>query len=234
MIRALVVDDQDLVRAGFCAMLEAHADIDVVGEASDGAEAVEQVRLRTPDVVLMDIRMPRVDGLEATRRIAALGDRAPRVLIVTTFDTDEYVYEALRAGASGFLLKDSPPARLADAVRTVAHGEALLSPAITRRLVEHFIRRPSPQAGATAAFNELTDRELDVLRQLAAGRSNAEIASTLFLSEATVKTHVTRVLGKLGLRSRVAGRGPCLRIRSRPAGRLDHRTGSGARVAFRA
>lgn len=203
MIRTLVVDDQALVRGGLCAMLEAQDDIEVVGEAADGREAVEQAALRRPDVVLMDIRMPRMDGIEATRRIGALGDRAPRVLILTTFDVDEYVYEAMRAGAGGFLLKDSSPARLADGIRTVAGGEALLGPTVTRRLVEHFVRRPAPTENAHPAFEELTPRELDILRHLAKGLSNGEIASTLFLSEATVKTHVTRILTKLGLRGRV-------------------------------
>jgi DNA-binding NarL/FixJ family response regulator len=202
VIRTLIVDDQALVRAGLSAMLEAQADIEVVGEAGDGGEAVEQARLRRPDLVLMDIRMPRVDGIEATRRITALGDGAPRVLVLTTFDADEYVYEAMRAGAGGFLLKDSTPARLADGIRTVAGGESLLAPAVTRRLVEHFVRRP-PATASHAAFSELTARELDILRHVAGGHSNAEIAATLFLSEATVKTHVTRILSKLGLRSRV-------------------------------
>ncbi len=201
MIETLIVDDQALVRAGLRAMLETQPDIEIVGEAGDGAEAIEQVKLRKPDVVLMDIRMPRLDGIEATRRIAAR-EGAPQVLILTTFDTDEYVYEAMRAGAGGFLLKDSTPARLADGIRTVAAGEALLAPAVTKRLVEHFVRRPAP-AGAGEPFAELTDRELDVLRLVARGRSNSEIAGDLFLSEATVKTHVTRIFSKLGLTGRV-------------------------------
>jgi DNA-binding NarL/FixJ family response regulator len=201
VIRALVVDDQALVRGGLRAMLEAHDDIDVVGEAGDGAEAVEQARLRRPDVVLMDIRMPRMDGIEATRRLIAV-DRPPRVLILTTFDVDEYVYEAMRAGAAGFLLKDTAPAKLADGVRTVAAGEALLAPTVTRRLIEHYVRRPAP-ADHGERFAELTARELDILRHVARGLSNGEIASLLFLSEATVKTHVTRILAKLGLRGRV-------------------------------
>ena len=204
MIRVLVVDDQALVRAGLVTMLETKPGIEVVAEAGDGAEAVEQVRLHRPDLVLMDIRMPRMDGIEATRRMAALGERAPRVLILTTFDVDEYVYEAMRAGAGGFLLKDSTPERLAEAIRVVADGEALLAPAITRRLVEHFVRRPAPAAAAGhPALSELTPRELDILRHVAGGASNGEIAATLFLSEATVKTHVTRILGKLGVRGRV-------------------------------
>jgi DNA-binding NarL/FixJ family response regulator len=201
VIRTLVVDDQALVRGGLCAMLEAHDDIDVVGEAGDGADAVEQTRLRRPDVVLMDIRMPRMDGIEATRRLSALA-QPPRVLILTTFDVDEYVYEAMRAGAAGFLLKDTAPAKLADGVRTVAAGEALLAPAVTRRLIEHYVRRPAP-ADHGERFAELTQRELDILRHVARGLSNGEIAGLLFLSEATVKTHVTRILSKLGLRGRV-------------------------------
>ena len=203
MIRVLVVDDQALVRAGLVTVLETKAGIEVVAEAGDGAEAVEQVRLHRPDLVLMDIRMPRMDGIEATRRMVALGDRAPRVLILTTFDVDEYVYEAMRAGAGGFLLKDSTPERLADAIRVVAAGEALLAPTITRRLVEHFVKRPAPGAGLHPALEELTPRELDILRHVARGSSNGDIAATLFLSEATVKTHVTRILSKLGLRGRV-------------------------------
>ena len=202
MIRTLVVDDQALVRGGLCAMLETADDIEVVGEAADGADAVEQSTLRRPDVVLMDIRMPRMDGIEATRRLSALTD-GPRVLILTTFDVDEYVYEAMRAGAAGFLLKDTPPAKLAEGIRTVAAGEALLAPTVTRRLVEHFVRRPAAAAATTATFSELTSRELDILHHVARGLSNREIADTLFLSEATVKTHVTRILSKLGLRGRV-------------------------------
>jgi DNA-binding NarL/FixJ family response regulator len=202
VIRTLVVDDQALVRGGLRAMLEAKDDIEVVGEAGDGADAVEQARLRRPDVVLMDIRMPGVDGIEATRRLMAL-ETPPKVLILTTFDVDEYVYEAMRAGAAGFLLKDTPPPKLADGIRTVAAGEALLAPAITRRLVEHYVRRPVMSPAAEERVAELTERELDILRHVARGHSNGEIASTLFLSEATVKTHVTRVLAKLGLRGRV-------------------------------
>ncbi len=202
MIKTLVVDDQALVRGGLRAMLEAKDDIDVVGEAADGVEAVEQSRLRRPDVVLMDIRMPRMDGIEATRRLMA-GTQPPKVLILTTFDVDEYVYEAMRAGAAGFLLKDTPPSTLAEGIRTVMAGEALLAPSVTRRLVEHFVRRPPPAATVTATFSELTSRELEILRHVAAGLSNREIASKLFLSEATVKTHVTRILAKLGLRGRV-------------------------------
>ena len=202
MIRTLIVDDQALVRGGLRAMLEAREDIEVVGEAADGAEAVEQAALRRPDVVLMDIRMPRMDGIDATRRLMARPD-PPRVLILTTFDVDEYVYEAMRAGAAGFLLKDTAPAGLAEGIRTVAAGEALLAPTVTRRLIAHFVRRPSASPAAGERFSELTTRETDILLHVARGLSNGEIASTLFLSEATVKTHVTRILAKLGLRGRV-------------------------------
>ena len=203
MIRVLLVDDEALVRGGFRMILETQDDIEVAGEASDGAEALEQARRLRPDVVLMDIRMPGMDGLEATRRLLAAGAEAPRVLILTTFDLDEYVYEAMRSGASGFLLKSVRPRQLPDAVRTVAEGEALLAPSVTRRLVEEFVRLPAPASGVPAALTELTERELDVLRLIAAGKSNADIAASLFLSEATVKTHVNRVLTKLGLRDRV-------------------------------
>ena len=202
MIRVLVVDDQALVRGGFRMILDAQKDIDVVGEAEDGLDALEKVTELEPDVVLMDIRMPRLDGLEATRRLVARGG-APRVLMLTTFDADEYVYESLRAGASGFMLKDVRPEQLAEAVRVVARGEALLAPAITRRLIEQFVRRPLAGAATPDELAELTERELDVLRLVARGYSNAEIASSLFLSEATVKTHVTHILTKLRLRDRV-------------------------------
>ena len=202
MIRVLLADDQALVRGGFRVILESQPDIAVVGEAADGGEAIELARLYKPDVVLMDVRMPRLDGIEATRRLLA-GETRTRILMLTTFDLDEYVYEALRAGASGFLLKNSPPAQLAEAVRVVAAGDALLSPEITRRLIADFVRRPRPGAGVPPAMAELTSRELDVLGLIARGRSNAEIAGALFLSEATVKTHVTRVLAKLGIRDRV-------------------------------
>jgi DNA-binding NarL/FixJ family response regulator len=202
MIRVLLADDQALVRGGFRVILESQPDIEVVGEAADGAEAIELARLHKPDVVLMDVRMPQLDGIEATRRLLA-GDTRTRILMLTTFDLDEYVYEAMRAGASGFLLKNSPPAQLAEAVRVVAAGDALLSPEITRRLIADYVRRPRPGAGVPAPLAELTSRELDVLGLIARGRSNAEIAGALFLSEATVKTHVTRVLSKLGVRDRV-------------------------------
>ena len=202
MIRVLVVDDQALVRSGFRMILEAEPDIEVVGEAADGREAVERHRSLRPDLVVMDVRMPQMDGVEATRRIHDQpGDRA-RVLIVTTFDLDDYVHRALGAGASGFLLKDAPPEQLVDAVRVIAAGEALLAPSVTRRLIEQFAidRRPLP---TDDAVQQLTDREQEVLGQLARGRSNAEIAETLAVSETTVKTHVGRVLSKLDLRDRV-------------------------------
>jgi DNA-binding NarL/FixJ family response regulator len=203
MIRVLLADDQALVREGFAMILDAQDDIEVVGNASDGAEAVALGRELSPDVVLMDIRMPTVDGIEATRRLLDGSGSRTRVLILTTFDLDEYVYEALKAGASGFLLKDVPRAHLVSAVRTVADGDQLLSPSITRKLIEEFVRRGPQQAGIPAVFESLTERELDVLRHVARGCTNAEIAKELFLSEATVKTHVGHVLQKLGLRDRV-------------------------------
>jgi DNA-binding NarL/FixJ family response regulator len=202
MIRVLVVDDQALVRGGFRLILDAQADIDVVGEAADGREALRRIAELRPDVVLMDIRMPNLDGIGAARRL--LGEPgAPRVLMLTTFDLDEYVYEAMKAGASGFLLKDVEPEHLAGAVRTVASGDALLSPTITRRLIEEFVRRPPAGPGPPAALDELTGRELEVLRLVARGLSNLEIAGELFVSEATVKTHLTHILTKLRLRDRV-------------------------------
>jgi DNA-binding NarL/FixJ family response regulator len=202
VIRVLIADDQTLLRGGVRAMLEAEADLEVVGEAADGAEAVEQALRTHPDVVLMDVHMPRLDGIEATRRLLAAGSRA-RILVVTTFDLDEYVFRALKAGAAGFLLKATSPGQLADAVRTVAAGESLLDPALTRRLVEHFLARPDFDEEAQQRLAAVTDRERHVLRSLARGLSNAEIGAELFLSEATVKSHVTRMLGKLGVRSRV-------------------------------
>jgi DNA-binding NarL/FixJ family response regulator len=204
VIRVLVVDDQGLVRAGFRMILEAQPDVEVVGEAVDGLEAVETARRLEPDVVLMDVRMPRLDGLEATRRIAGPGTSgSAKVLILTTFDLDEYVYEALRAGASGFLLKDVRREDLVTAVRVVAAGDALLAPSITRRLIGEFARRPQPVRAAPATLEMLTVREREVLGLMSRGHSNAEIAAELVISEQTVKTHVGNVLAKLGLRDRI-------------------------------
>ncbi|WP_117209800.1 response regulator [Allorhizocola rhizosphaerae] len=200
MIRILVVDDQQMVREGFAALLAAQSDMHVVGQASDGVDAVAQTRSAGPDVVLMDVRMPRMDGLSATRHITSSSQA--RVLMLTTFDLDEYVYEALRAGASGFLLKDAPAADLVHAVRVVAGGEALLAPAVTRRLIEDFVRRPSFTGVKPATLRALTARETEVLRLIAQGLSNQEIAAALVVAEQTVKTHVGRILGKLGLRDR--------------------------------
>ena len=204
-IRVLVVDDQELVRLGFCVILDAADGITVVGEAANGEAAVSQVAAHAPDVVLMDIRMPGMDGLEATRVITrgAAAVTPPKVVMLTTFDLDDYVYEALRAGASGFLLKDSPRHDLIAAVRAAAAGDALLAPSVTRRLIEAFARRPPETSPSPSQLASLTARERDVLLLLARGRSNAEIASVLFVSEATVKTHVGNLLAKLGLRDRV-------------------------------
>ena len=202
MIRVLVADDQALVRGGFRSILETQPDIDVVGEAEDGRDAVRQAATSAPDVVLMDIRMPRLDGIAATSAILA-ATRPPKVLILTTFDLDDYVYQALRAGASGFLLKSAPPRELADAIRTVAAGDALLAPEITRRLIEDYVTRPRPVSRPDVGFDRLTPRESEVMMLNARGLSNAEIAARLYLSEPTVKTHVTRVLAKLGVRDRV-------------------------------
>ncbi len=199
-VRVLVVDDQSMVRAGFRMLLSGQVDIEVVAEASNGLEAVDKAARFHPTVVLMDIRMPELDGLEATRRILA-ADRLARILILTTFDLDEYVYEALRAGASGFVLKDDPPEQLIAAVRTVAAGDALLSPAITKRVIKQFARAPRPTR--PEGIDDLTARERDVLRLIARGLSNAEIGHELYISDTTVKTHVTRVLQKLNLRDRV-------------------------------
>jgi DNA-binding NarL/FixJ family response regulator len=201
MIRVLLADDQELVRSGFRLILELADGIEVVGEAVDGNDAVRLGKELQPDVVLMDVRMPELDGIEATRRLRQAGVDA-RVLVLTTFDLDEYVYGAMRAGACGFLLKDAPREQLVAAVRTVARGEALLAPAVTKRLIERFIDRPAPVEG-TPALGELSAREHDVLRLLGRGLSNAEIAEELFIGEATVKTHVARVLRKLDLRDRV-------------------------------
>jgi len=200
-VRVLIADDQSLVRAGFRLVLENHADIEVVGEASNGHEAVHGARRLGPDVVLMDIRMPELDGIAATRLIADAG--TARVLVLTTYDLDEYVYDALQAGASGFLLKDTPPDGVADGIRAVAAGEALLAPTVTRRLIEEFARLGAARRSRPAELDELTPRELEVLGLMARGLSNAEIAAALVLSETTVKTHVAHVLGKLHLRDRV-------------------------------
>jgi DNA-binding NarL/FixJ family response regulator len=203
-VRILIADDQALIRAGFRMILDAEEGLEVVGEASHGEEAVELARTVNPDVVLMDIRMPEVDGIEATRRIlAAAGERPVRVLMLTTFDANEYVYEALRAGASGFLLKDVPPEQLAAGVRVVAEGEALLAPSITRRVIQEFASAAPRRAEPPPGMDELTARELEVFKLVARGLSNAEIASELIVGETTVKTHVARVLMKLGLRDRV-------------------------------
>jgi DNA-binding NarL/FixJ family response regulator len=203
-VRILIADDQALIRAGFRMILAAEEGLEVVGEASHGEEAVELARDLSPDVVLMDIRMPEVDGIEATRRILAeAGERPVRVLMLTTFDANEYVYEALRAGASGFLLKDVPPEQLAAGVRVVAKGEALLAPSITRRVIREFASAAPPRAEPPPGMDELTARELEVFKLVARGLSNAEIASELVVGETTVKTHVARVLMKLGLRDRV-------------------------------
>ena len=202
-IRILIVDDQALIRSGLRMILEAETGFSVIGEAGDGREGVEMVSRMRPDVVLMDIRMPVMDGIDATRHLVGSGlDPEPRVLILTTFDLDEYVYAAIRAGASGFLLKDAPPDDLIHAIRVVARGEALLAPTVTRRLIEEFASRPEPDA-APEGMDELTEREVEVLRSLAAGLSNAEIADALFVSEATVKTHISHILTKLDLRDRV-------------------------------
>jgi DNA-binding NarL/FixJ family response regulator len=202
MIRVLIADDQAVVRSGLELILEAQDDLDVVGQAANGAEAIDLVHSLQPDVVLMDIRMPVLDGIEATRQLAASAAHA-RVLVLTTYGLDEYVYDALKAGAAGFLVKTDSPERLVEAVRVVAAGEALLAPAITRRLIKRFLAAPPPNAEPPRALAELTAREREVLEHLARGQSNAEIAQTLFITEGTVKTHVARILAKLELRDRV-------------------------------
>jgi DNA-binding NarL/FixJ family response regulator len=203
-IGVLIADDQPLVRAGLRMILEVEPDIDIVGEAADGNEAVVAAGETKPDVILMDVRMPHLDGLEATRRIVGSRQSGSRVLILTTFDRDAYVYEALLAGASGFVLKDIAPEQLVDAIRVIANGEALLSPTVTRRLIEEFVRRPPDDARPTPReLEQLTPREAEILRLVARGLSNAEIAAQAFVSEPTVKTHVARILMKLGLRDRV-------------------------------
>jgi DNA-binding NarL/FixJ family response regulator len=203
-IRVLLVDDQALIRAGFRMILEAEDDLEVVGECGDGTQAIDSVKRFSPDVVLMDIRMPEMDGIEATRRIvSADGETAPRVLMLTTFDLDEYVYDALHAGASGFLLKDVPADQLVAGIHVVAQGEALLAPSVTRRLIHEFARSAPKRDQQPAGLDELTPRELEVFQLLARGLSNAEIAGELIVSETTVKTHVARILMKLEVRDRV-------------------------------
>ena len=205
-LRVVIADDQKLVRAGFGMILGAQPDIEVVGEADDGAEAIRVVRATRPDVVLMDVRMPELDGLAATRELlreGPAGRHVPKILILTTFDVDDYVYEALAAGASGFLLKDTPPEQLVEAVRSVSAGESLLAPTVTTRLIEHFVSSRATRGQPPPGMDELTPRELEVFGLIARGLSNTEIASELVVSEATVKTHVARILLKLGLRDRV-------------------------------
>jgi DNA-binding NarL/FixJ family response regulator len=203
-VRVLLVDDQHLVRSGLKMIVDAQPDLEVVGEAADGREGIEAFHRLKPDVVVMDIRMPHLDGVEATRRLA--GPDSPyraRVLILTTFDLDEYVYDALRAGASGFMLKDAPPAELANAIRVVAVGDALLAPSVTRRLIASFVGKASPRPQVQKGLDQLTEREAEVLKLVARGMSNAQIADTLVVGETTVKTHVARVLDKLELQNRV-------------------------------
>jgi DNA-binding NarL/FixJ family response regulator len=204
MIKVLIADDQALVRTGFRMILDAEADIEVTGEAADGLEAIAAAKSARPDVILMDVRMPNMNGIEATRQLVDKDDVEPiRILILTTFDLDEYVYDALRAGASGFLLKDAPPEELVHAVRVVERGDALIAPSITKRLIEEISQRPAQQGAPPETLETLTQRELEVLQLMARGLSNHEIAQELFVSDTTVKTHVGRVLMKLGLRDRV-------------------------------
>jgi DNA-binding NarL/FixJ family response regulator len=202
-IRVVLADDQPLVRSGFRLILEAEDDVRVVGEAGDGEEAVAATQRLQPDIVLMDVQMPNVDGLEATRRIAQSDHVGSRVLMLTTFERDDYVFEALRAGASGFMLKNATPEELVRAVRVVAAGEALLAPSVTRRVIADYAQRPAPARSTDNGLDQLTERELEVLRLLATGKSNSELAAHLYLGEGTIKTHVSHVLGKLGLRDRV-------------------------------
>jgi DNA-binding NarL/FixJ family response regulator len=201
--RVLIADDDALARAALRTILDAHDDLELVAEASDGLEAIEAADRMLPDVVLLDIRMPHLDGLEAARQILASTSNHARVIMLTTFDLDEYVYDALKAGATGFLRKDAPPERLLSFVRSAGNGDALLDPTITRRLVERYTRPHPPDARPTGKLSELTPRELEVLAQIARGRNNAEIAAEMYLSKATVKTHVSRILAKLDLRDRV-------------------------------
>jgi DNA-binding NarL/FixJ family response regulator len=230
-LRVLVADDQELVRAGFRLILEA-AGFAVVGEAPDGATAVALAAAERPDVVLMDIRMPVLDGLAATRQLMASGAGAPKVVILTTFDLDDYVYEALRAGASGFLLKDAPRADLIAAVRVAAAGDALLAPSVTRRLIEAFAVRPAEALPAPSRLASLTPRERDILLLLARGRSNTEVAGELVVSEATVKTHVAHLLAKLGLRDRVQAVILAYETGAVVPGRPDPGAASGGRPAI--
>jgi DNA-binding NarL/FixJ family response regulator len=202
VISILIADDQDLVREGLRMLLESEPDLAVAGEAADGSQVLTQARALDPDVILMDVRMPHMNGIEATTRLVQGGSRA-RILMLTTFDLDEYVYQALKAGASGFLLKDASREQLTGAVRAVSAGETLLAPAITRRLIEDFCRRPSPGAFGAEEMGHLSERELGVAQLVAQGLSNAEIAARLYLSEATIKSHIARILAKLGLRDRV-------------------------------
>jgi DNA-binding NarL/FixJ family response regulator len=202
-IRVVVVDDQQLVRAGFAMLVDSQPDLRVVGQAADGLEAIQLLERTQADVVLMDVRMPRLDGVEATRRITARGPGGPRVVVLTTFDLDEYAFSALQAGASGFLLKDALPADLLEAIRTVHRGDAVVAPSTTRRLIERYVQRAAPRPPTTAA-DELTDREREVWLAIARGLNNREIATALGVSEATVKTHVGNVLAKTGMRDRVA------------------------------
>jgi DNA-binding NarL/FixJ family response regulator len=203
VIEVVLAEDQYLVREGLRLMIDAQPDMRVVGEASDGRAAVDETLVRRPDVVVMDVRMPQLDGIEATRQIVERSRHPVRVLVLTTFDLDEYVVRGMRAGASGFLLKSVAPQQLADGIRTVAAGDAMLAPTVTRRLLDEFVRRPRPETDANRVLAELTDRERHVLRMLALGLSNAEIADRLVVTPATVKTHVTRILSKLDLRDRV-------------------------------